>query len=179
MTIFGQSAGGESVKQLLASPPSPQPFHAAILQSQNALIIGNGLTNYKQVLAQFNCKDIACLRKVDAKSIQSYIETNSLVFPPVDGDGTSVADVRDSILTKKFANVPTFFGTNLNEARIFIAVLGLENGTTLVDTVLDFIGITDPLIKKSLIAVYAAQGLDDVVTLADRYATPLQVKCSG
>lgn len=32
VTVFGESAGGESVKQLLANPPSPLPFSAAIMQ---------------------------------------------------------------------------------------------------------------------------------------------------
>jgi carboxylesterase type B len=33
VTIFGESAGGWSVKQLIALPPKPLPFRAAILQS--------------------------------------------------------------------------------------------------------------------------------------------------
>lgn len=179
MTLFGESAGGEAVKQLLANPPSPRPFSAAILQSQNALVVGSGLISYGLVLAKFNCKNIACLRKVDATAIKNYIEANSLSFPPVNGDGTSVDDVRASILTRKFANVPTFFGTNLNEARVFIAVLGLENGTAVVDGALASIGIADPKVKQSLLAVYAAQGIDDLAVIADRYVRSVHVKNSG
>lgn len=171
MTIFGESAGGESVKQLLANPPSPRPFAAAILESENAVFTGNGLVSYNQVLANFGCKDITCLRGVDAMAIKTYIEANSLAFPPVNGDGTSVDDVRPSILTKKWANVPTFFGTNLNEGRVFLAVLGLDNGTAAVDGVLATFGITDTKVRQSILEIYAAQGIEDLYFVADRYVT--------
>lgn len=169
VTLFGESAGGESVKQLLANPPSPRPFSAAILESENAVFTGSGLASYTQVLANFGCTDIACLRKVDATSIKSYIEANSLAFPPVNGDGTSIDDVRPSILSKKFANIPTFFGTNLNEARVFLAVLDLDNGTAAVDGAFTSVGITDPKVRQSILAVYAAQGIVDLYLIADRY----------
>ncbi|KAF9695949.1 hypothetical protein EKO04_006020 [Ascochyta lentis] len=178
VTVFGESAGGESVKQLLANPPSPRPFSAAILESQNAVFTGNGLVSYKQVLANFGCKDVACLRGVDAMQIKSYVEANSLSFPPVNGDGTSIDDVRPSILSKKWANVPTFFGTNLNEARVFLAVLGLDNGTAAVDGALASVGITDPKVKRSILAVYAAQGVVDLYVVADRIVTDLAFTCS-
>lgn len=169
VTLFGESAGGESVKQLLANPPSPRSFSAAILESENAVFTGSGLASYVQVLTNFGCTDIACLRKVDAMAIKSYIEANSLNFPPVNGDGTSIDDVRPSILSKKFASVPTFFGTNLNEARVFLAVLGLDNGTAAVDGAFRSVGITDPKIRQSILAVYAAQGIVDLYLIADRY----------
>jgi carboxylesterase 2 len=158
------------VKQLLANPPSPRPFSAAILESQQGVFVGNGLVNYNQVLANFNCKDVTCLRGVEAMAIKSYIEANSLAFPPVNGDGTSIDDVRPSILTKKWANVPTFFGTNLNEGRVFLAVLGLDNGTAVVDGAFATVGVTDPKVRQSILAMYAAQGIEDLYVVADRYA---------
>ncbi|KAL1592747.1 hypothetical protein SLS60_011163 [Paraconiothyrium brasiliense] len=179
VTLFGESAGGESVKQLLANPPSPLPFSAAILQSQGSVLVGNGLTNYKKVLSNFGCNDIACLRKVEATAIKSYIEAESLAFPPVNADGTSDDDVRSSILSRKFANVPTFFGTNLNEGRIFLAVLGLNNGTAAVESVFASLNITDPNIKSGILAAYAAQGLDDLYVVADRIVTDLVFTCSA
>lgn len=169
VTLFGESAGGESVKQLLANPPSPHPFSAAIIESGNAVFVGSGLASYNRVLANFGCTDIACLRNVDASAIKSYIEANNLFFPPVNGDGTSIDDVRPSILSKKFAKVPTFFGTNLNEARAFLAVVGLDNGTAVVDDVFTSVGITEPKIMRSILAAYAAQGIVDLYVVADRY----------
>jgi carboxylesterase 2 len=171
VTLFGESAGGESIKQLLANPPSPRPFSAAILQSQNVALTGNGLASYAQVLLNFDCKDIACLRKVDAREIKSYIEANSLVFPPVNNDGTFINDVRSSIRARMFADVPTFFGTNLDENRFLLAILGLNNGTAAVDGALTSAGITDPTVRRSIVAVYAAQGIQDGYVAAGRYVT--------
>lgn len=168
VTIFGESAGGESVKQLLANPPSPRPFSAATLQSQNTGFVGNGLVSYTLTLANFNCTDIACLRNIDAMAIKSYIEKNSLVFPPVNGDGTSIDDVRPSIEKKKWACVPAFFGSNLNEARFLLAIAGLNNDTAAVDGAFVGVGITDPKLRKSILAVYAARGIKESYLVADR-----------
>ncbi|KAH7372010.1 carboxylesterase [Pyrenochaeta sp. MPI-SDFR-AT-0127] len=179
VTIFGESAGGESVKQLLANPPNPLPFSAAILESQNAVFTGNGLNNHKQVLAKFSCTNIACLRGVSATEIKAYIESSGLAFPPVNGDGTSIDDVRGSILTRKWARVPTLFGSNLNEARIFLAVLGLNNGTAVVDNVLRSLGIESADVRKSILAIYAAQGIEDFYTVADRIVTDLLFTCTA
>ncbi|KAF2035410.1 liver carboxylesterase 1 precursor [Setomelanomma holmii] len=176
--IFGESAGGESVKQLLANPPSPLPFSSAILESQNAVLTGNGLENYKQVLNNFNCADIVCLRKVSATDIKSYIESQSLAFPPVNGDGTAVSDVRASITSRKWANVPAMLGSNLNEARVFLAVLGLSDGTTALNTVFDQLNITSDAVKNTIISQYAAQGITDVLELLDRIVTDLVFTCT-
>ncbi|KAJ4380866.1 hypothetical protein N0V86_004228 [Didymella sp. IMI 355093] len=178
VTIFGESAGGESVKQLLANPPSPRPFSAAILQSQNIALTGDGLASYAQVLLNFGCIDIACLRGVNASAIKSYIEANSLVFPPVNNDGTFVNDVRPSIKARKFADVPTFFGTNLDENRFLLATLGLNNGTAAVDGALASAGITDPMVRGSIVAVYAARGIQYGYVAAGRILTDLAFTCS-
>ncbi|KAL1796004.1 hypothetical protein ACET3X_006228 [Alternaria dauci] len=176
--IFGESAGGESVKQLLANPPNPLPFSSAILQSQNAVLPGNGLQNYKQVLLNFGCADVDCLRKVPAVDIKAYIESKSLSFPPVNNDGTSTPDVRLSISTGKFANVPTMLGSNLNEARVFLEVVGLTDGTTAVSSLFDRYNITSKAVRDSIIASYAAQGITDLYEVADRLVTDLVFTCT-
>jgi carboxylesterase type B len=176
--LFGESAGGESIKQLLANPPSPLPFSSAILQSQNAVLPGNGLVNYKQVLLHFGCADIACLRKVPALDIKAYIESNSLSFPPVNNDGTSTPDVRLSISSGKFANVPTMLGSNLNEARVFLAVTGVTDGNTALNATFDQYNITSQTVRDSIIAAYAAQGITDSYELSDRLGTDLVFTCT-
>ncbi|RMZ70050.1 liver carboxylesterase 1 precursor [Pyrenophora seminiperda CCB06] len=179
--IFGESAGGESVKQLLANPPSPLPFSSAILQSQNAVLTGNGTANWLQVLKQFSCTDMECLRKVPAADIKAYIESISLAFPPVDGDGTSTQDVRPNIMTGKFANVPTMFGSDLNEARVFLDVDGLKDGkygNTTLTAVFDMYGITSKSDRESLIALYASRGVTDPYAVADRIFTDIVFTCT-
>jgi carboxylesterase 2 len=166
--LFGESAGGESVKQLLANPPSPLPFSSAILQSEQALLPGNGLENFKQVLKNFNCADTACLRKVPAVDIKAYIEKESLGFPPVNGDGTSVSDVRDAIRSRTWAKVPAMLGTNLNEASVFLAVGGVQDGQTTLNGVFDQLNITSSAARDSLLAMYAAAGINASNDVASR-----------
>ncbi|KAF6799549.1 para-nitrobenzyl esterase (carboxylesterase) [Colletotrichum sojae] len=178
VTIFGESAGGESVKQLLANPPSPLPFSAAIMESQQSMLMGSGADSYKKVLKNFNCKDLACLRNVPATDIKSYIESAALVFPPVNGDGTSVANVQDSIRTKKWAKVPVLMGTTLNEARAFLAVDGLNDGSGAMDTALAKVGINSAFTKASILTQYALKGLNDPYVVADRIMTDAIFTCT-
>jgi carboxylesterase 2 len=167
--IFGESAGGESVKQLLANPPSPLPFASAILESEQALLIGDGTANYQNVSAHFGCSTIQCLRQVSATDIKAYIEVNSLAFPPVQNDGTSISDIRASISSGKFAKVPIMMGTNLNEIRGFLDVDGISgNGTAAVDTLLAELGINSTAAQNNIISQYAADIVDDTYALIDR-----------
>lgn len=166
--IFGESAGGESVKQLLANPPSPLPFHSAVMESEQTLLIGDGKANYLTVMAHFGCTTIQCFRQVSATDIKNYILSASLNFPPVQGDGTYVKDIRASISSGKFAKVPIMMGTNLNEATIFLDAVGLSNGTAVVNTVLSFLGINSTAAQQSIISQYAGDIVNDTIALADR-----------
>lgn len=166
--IFGESAGGESVKQLLASPPSPLPFYSAIMESQQTSLIGNGKLNYLNVLAHFKCTTIQCLRQVSATDIKNYILSAGLNFPPVEGDGTYVRDIRASINSGKFAKVPIMMGTNLNEGRAFLAAAGLSNGSTAINTVLSNLGLNSTAAQQNIISQYAGDIVNDALVLADR-----------
>ena len=157
ITIFGESAGGESVKQLLTQPPSPRPFRAAIMESQNTVLIGDGKANYENVLSHFGCASLDCIRGVAATDIQAYVDEQGLSFPPVEGDGTYTSNILPSILSGKFANVPIMMGTNKDEAQIFLAVAGLDDGTSLVDGVFDLTGLKISSIENSLLSKYVAE----------------------
>ncbi|KAE8150467.1 Carboxylesterase [Aspergillus avenaceus] len=115
VTIFGESAGGYSVKYLLAKPPPGPPFRAAIIESQETLLPGNASMNYQNVSDHFGCSDIDCLRQVPWREIQGYVANASLYFKPVTDNVTYVADIRDSARTGEFANVPLLIGTNKDE----------------------------------------------------------------
>jgi carboxylesterase 2 len=166
--IFGESAGGESVKQLLANPPSPVPFSSAILESEQGLIPGNGLLNFKKVLLNFKCLDIACLRKIPATEIKAYIEENSLGFPPVNDDRTSTNDVRPSILSGKWPKIPVMLGSNLNEARVFLAVAGLNDGSSALKYAFSQFNISSSVLQNSILGMYATAGITAGIDVADR-----------
>ncbi|KAK2008226.1 carboxylesterase [Colletotrichum eremochloae] len=180
VTIFGDSAGGESVKQLLANPPSPLPFSAAIMQSQQTLLMGSGSDSYKKVLQQFKCQGeaspIACLRKVSATDIKAYIESAALVFPPVNGDGTSISDVRGSITSNKWPKIPIMMGSTLNEGRVFLAVEDVfGDGTSSMNTAWSMVGINSDKTKGLITPLYAGKALTD---MADRIITDVVFTCT-
>ncbi|GAB7329379.1 hypothetical protein MBLNU13_g01165t1 [Cladosporium sp. NU13] len=177
ITIFGESAGGESVKQLLAQSPSPRPFRAAIMESQNTLLIGDGKANYNKVLSHFGCASLECIRGVAATDIQTYVDNEGLQFPPVE-DGTYTNNILPSIVSGKFANVPILMGTNLDEAQIFLAVAGLDSGTSVVDGVLALTGLNVSSIENSLVSMYAAKGIDGGLALLNRVLTDLLFTCT-
>ncbi|KAK4501555.1 hypothetical protein PRZ48_007364 [Zasmidium cellare] len=164
VTIFGESAGGNCVKQLLAQPPSPLPFRAAIMESEATAATGNGLVSYTAVAVKFGCalslSPLNCLRKVDGKAIQKFITDNALNFFPVN-DNTNVGyNSLPSILSGQFANVPILMGTNKNEGTVFAEIFGLGSDLDIISDILQPLGI--PLlndVKNKLISTYLASGV--------------------
>ncbi|KAE8165726.1 alpha/beta-hydrolase [Aspergillus tamarii] len=120
VTLFGESAGGYSVKQLLANPPSPLPFRAAILQSQQTLFFGEAHWSWLRALKHLNCFDLACVKRRSWEDIKDVIESEKIGFRPENDGVTSYDDIRESIETGKFANVPLMLGTNKDEGTVFV-----------------------------------------------------------
>ncbi|KAL2823734.1 alpha/beta-hydrolase [Aspergillus cavernicola] len=148
VTIFSESAGGFSAKQLVAIPPSPLPFQAAIIESEAIELPGNGPANYQNVSQYFNCTDINCLRNIPVNGIQDYILKNNLFFKPIVDDVTCVSDVRNSINNGTFANVPIIIGSNKNELSALVYKIsgnGTYDVTQTLDTICESIHIPTPL----------------------------------
>ncbi|GFF70401.1 para-nitrobenzyl esterase [Aspergillus udagawae] len=148
VTVFSESAGGWSAKQLLAIPPSPLPFQAAIIESEALELPGNGTANYQNVSQHFNCTDISCLRNVSMSSIQDYVSKNNLFFKPVADNATSVSDIRNSINNGTFANVSMIIGTNKNELSQLVFLIsggGTFNVNQTLDNICAAIHIQKPL----------------------------------
>jgi carboxylesterase type B len=143
--IFGESAGGYSVKQLIANPPSPVPFHAAIMQSQASGVHGEPAV-FSKMAKELGCPagkgEVACVQKVPAAKIKDVIERGGHQFGPVPDGTTHVMDVRDSFKSGKAAKVPMIIGTNADEGRPFAAI-GLANGGDVVDFFGAFLGDRD------------------------------------
>ncbi|GIZ43330.1 hypothetical protein CKM354_000656200 [Cercospora kikuchii] len=122
VTIFGESAGGYSVKQLLANPPSPLPYHGAILQSQASNNIGDGVQSWNEVVGHFGCdsasSSLDCLREVPATDLQAFITEENLQFPPHEDNATHTNNALPNIITGEFAQVPVLIGTNRDEGRL-------------------------------------------------------------
>lgn len=142
--IYGESAGGFSVKQLIANPPSPLPFSAAIMQSQ-ASGVGSGHVAFNKLAGALGCNStaqLACVRAAPALRIKDIIERQELSFGPIPDGKTMVKDVRDNIKSGKAAKIPIIIGTNKNEGSAFMTT-GLSTGNVTVGGVIgSFAGST-------------------------------------
>jgi carboxylesterase 2 len=173
VVIFGESAGGYAVKQLLANPPSPLPFAGAIMESQQAMMPFNGLSEWNRGIRNLGCSNdtspLACMRKLPASEIKISIENNLQFFPPVHEDGTSTKDVRESIMSGKFAKVPILMGTNANEMRVFLSLMGLHNSAELVDFVGNQFGINSKQGMGQLLTTLGRSAINDAYLKLDEY----------
>ncbi|KAJ6199271.1 carboxylesterase [Bipolaris maydis] len=102
-------------------------------------------------------------------------------FPPVNGDGTSIDDSRPSIRSKKWAQVPTMFGTNLNEAPIFLAVIGSNDATAAFNSIVEQVNTSStdaPDAHTAVTDTYAKQGITVFDKLLDRVLTDAVYTCT-
>ena len=138
VTIFGESAGGESVYSQLASPLAAGLFRGAIAESgsyagfedytpwivpiatgetSGTLMVPAGTT--LATLAGCASQTAACLRGVPAASFASIQPFP--MYPFIDGS-LLAQDLGDAFNSGKFNQVPVISGTNHDEYRLFIAL---------------------------------------------------------
>ncbi len=129
VTIFGESAGGASVCENMASPTAFGLFAHAIAES-GCFLPSPGLQQAEQhgasFAAQLGCTDAAtaaaCLR---AKPVTSLLAATGgeLNWAPVVGGRTLPLQPATAFATGRYAHVPLLQGTNHDEGRFFV---GLE-----------------------------------------------------
>jgi carboxylesterase type B len=142
VTIFGQSAGAESVDALVTSLPHNPPFRAAILESgtvalANNLALGlNSTVSWLSLVSALNCSqqsfssDLACVRAAKATTIQNIIELQALIFQPVRDGVTLINNPNAARAAGNVARVPVLTGSNGQEGRVF--EFGLTNLTAYI-----------------------------------------------
>ncbi|KAJ5267304.1 hypothetical protein N7478_010112 [Penicillium angulare] len=126
VTVAGQSAGAYSVQQLLASPPNPLPYRAAIVESFARGLPGNGTEAYLNVSNQFNCTNLACLRDLPSEAIRKYAFEAGLDFPPTYDKGTCVQNLTAQVDSGNFAQVPFVLGSTKDELSEMVYYLSAE-----------------------------------------------------
>ena len=123
VTIFGESAGGFSVKQLVALPPNLLPFRAAILESEATETSPTGPSAWASLVSALNCtnstSELACVRAAPAATIKSIEEEQMLFFNPTFDNVTAVSDTTPIFSSGGGSHVPFLIGTNANEGTPF------------------------------------------------------------
>lgn len=128
VTIFGESAGGASVMAHVVSPAATALFHKAIVQSgaytgtqpSQADIEAAGDAFYQGLTP--GCNDIACIRSLDAATIQSAQAAAGLSFVPSRRGDVLPQSISTALATGSYNKVPMITGSNLDEWRLFVAI---------------------------------------------------------
>lgn len=126
VTIFGESAGGQSVAVQLVSPLSKGLFAGAISESgdttSNCPLLKR-MQVTKAVAANLSCADIGCMQQVNASEIVTAIQNTGvdLVSAVIDGDVLPLSTV-EMVANGSFNRVPYMLGNNANEASLFIGL---------------------------------------------------------
>ncbi|PPJ52325.1 hypothetical protein CBER1_10650 [Cercospora berteroae] len=186
VTIFGESAGGYSVKQLLANPPTPLPYHGAILQSQASNNIGDGVQSWNEVVNHFGCNSssssLDCLRQVPATELQAYITEENLQFPPDEDNATHTNNALPNISSGKFAPVPILIGTNRDEGRLYTGSVGVDNvdvlnRSSVVGWIQGYVMVDISTIIDEIYLTYSEAILSDAFLLVSQIQTDLLFNC--
>ncbi|KAJ3494779.1 hypothetical protein NLG97_g3854 [Lecanicillium saksenae] len=149
VTIFGESAGGGAVDNLITAPPNPLPFAAAIAQSlgleQSSDPVEKDKTAWRTLVSNTNCGSagnvLECMRNVPASQLLKTADDNNLTFAPSPDSGVTFANSIStrrgaSVLNHKaVARVPFLIGSNANEASPFLA-----GGNSLDDLMAGYLG---------------------------------------
>jgi carboxylesterase type B len=140
--IFGQSAGAQSVDNLITSIPDNPPFYAAITQSGQYSYLTPGLLDtesayWESLLNAVNCSNtdntaaLSCLKTVPVDTLRSVIEVGEMIFYPAVDNTTMIYDPINARKTGKFAKVPLMGGNVAQEGPI--NVFGQDNLTAYLD----------------------------------------------
>jgi para-nitrobenzyl esterase len=133
VTIFGQSAGGENIYALLASPAAAGLFSAAAMESSYAIkggLIGTSVADaypwYATLPSLVNCDTaadvLACLRAVPADTLVQT-SLNATATGWINIEPVVVPEDPFSKLQRLGSPVPLLIGTNSDELA-FVYVLG-------------------------------------------------------
>lgn len=127
VTIFGESAGAYSVKQILANPARPLQFRGAIMQSQALGVQGDGDKSWSALADALGCgsttSQYECVRSSPTDRIRSILNNQALAFPPAVDNKTNFGSLGDGIHAHTVANVPLLIGTNADEGSILTSVM--------------------------------------------------------
>ncbi len=129
VTIFGESAGGMSVTDLVAMPRALGLFHRAIAQSgpPSGMTMARAEEHSSKLLAEFGFTEPGQLRSLPLDALleaQGTVMTSRaggglILVPVVDGSSLPVAPL-EAFVAGSAARVPFIVGSNRDEAKLFM-----------------------------------------------------------
>jgi para-nitrobenzyl esterase len=149
VTIFGQSAGGEQVFAMLASPYAAGLFQRAISMSAPAGLslpdVAKAQARRKRFLADLGCIDPvaqpACLRAASAQRMLDaahedwdMFQSNGLQWTPTIDGAVLKSQWLDRFREGDFNRVPVMVGHTRDEARLFAAIYENNHGGQMTET---------------------------------------------
>ncbi|KAI8719890.1 Carboxylic ester hydrolase [Fusarium sp. LHS14.1] len=162
VAIFGESAGGWSVKQLLINPPSPPQFRAAILQSQAFGPQADNEKSWDILVEELHCNkstttssDLECVANAEVDSIQRVLQSRGLAFTPILDNSTNGPVFLDAVNQNLTAQVPILVGTNADEGTVLASVMSPP------ELLLDGIFGNDTASKRLARSAYLSDATDD------------------
>ncbi|WQF80507.1 Putative carboxylesterase, type B, carboxylesterase type B, carboxylesterase type B, active [Colletotrichum destructivum] len=147
VTIAGESSGGSSVDRLVTTIHTNQSFRAAALSSGQATVsaIGRdaGPLSWAALVSILGCRgedEAACVRGIDASTVQKVVSDHGLDFSPVN----------DNFTQMELPYLPTRAAGGLAPVPILIGSTGQE-GTYLAPAYnLDIPNFTEPVLVQFL-----------------------------
>jgi para-nitrobenzyl esterase len=123
MTIFGESAGGNSVMNHLVLPASGNLFQRAIVESGTYNSGARGLSaaedDYQKFLKDAGCQDLDCLVGLDAETVKAHWP-HVLAYPVVDGVEFTASAGELIAQGQYHSDVDVLLGSNRDELALFI-----------------------------------------------------------
>jgi para-nitrobenzyl esterase len=185
ITVYGVSAGGKSVGNLMASPLTTGLFSRAIVSSGGADHMATpetGTAIADRLCAELDCRELAALRRIPSAEIIAAQErilggvVATWLWRPTQHPAALPALPRDLIAGGSAAGVRLLVGNNANEAATFALLGGVATVTApTVDVLTDILGAER---ADRLLATYRAErGVDEsrakIAAMGDeRYAIP-------
>lgn len=122
ITIFGESAGGNSVINHLAQPASFPFYKKAIIESgtynSGATSLADSEKEYQIVLRLTKCTDLDCLVSLPAETLNKLDSLVLKSMPVIDGVSLTAAPWDIMLQGKHNIDVPVMIGSNRDEAAL-------------------------------------------------------------
>ncbi len=160
VTIFGESAGGNSVINHLAQPASFPLYTKAIIESgaydTGAQPLATAQSQYEALLGHTNCSDLDCLLLIDAATVEKASQGGW--GPTIDGVNL-VAAPTDLIAQGSYnSKVPVLIGSNRDEMAYFTISEKVPNQLTEVG--MDVLLLDEGLNRSTIQALKAVYDPD-------------------